>query len=197
MDRFELHRQAPPDALAPFVERLWSVRWSLPDGETFEQETLPYPCVHLVVEEAQLRVHGPRTRRFKATLRGAGWVTGVKFTPAGFFAFAKAPLRSLVDRVVLASELFSVAPPAYPTSPEHAAKSLCEFLLALDPVLDPMIATVDELVRAAQRDKAILRVGGLAARASISERSFHRSFQKYVGVSSKWIVRRARVQGAA
>ncbi|MFO0559042.1 MAG: helix-turn-helix transcriptional regulator [Polyangiales bacterium] len=197
MDRFALHREPAPLALAPYVERLWTVRWSLPDGETFEQETLPHPCVHLVFEEGQFRVHGPGTRRFKATLRAAGWVTGVKFTSAGFFPFATGPLRSLVDRVALASELFTRPLPAPPSCPANAARALCEFLLAIEPAHDPMIATVNELVRAAQQDGAIVRVDRLASLAGISERSLHRLFEKYVGVSSKWIVRRARVQGAA
>jgi hypothetical protein len=96
MDRFALHREPAPRALDPFVERLWTVRWSLPEGETFEQETLPHLCVHLVFEEGEFRVHGPGTRRFKATLRDERWVTGVKFTPAGFFAFTTAPVRALV-----------------------------------------------------------------------------------------------------
>lgn len=200
IDRFELHRDDPPDSLAPFVDRLWSVRWTLDEGETFEQETLPYPCAHLVYEESQLRVHGPGTRRFKATLRGHGWVAGVKFSPAGFFAFARAPLRSLVDRVALAEELLAKplrCEPSELSSPSRAIVSLCDALSSLDPAHDPMIARVNELVRVAQEDGTILRVEGLASRAGISARSLHRLFEKYVGVSSKWIVRRARVQGAA
>jgi AraC-like DNA-binding protein len=173
------------------------VRWSLPEGETFEQETLPHPCVHLVFEEGEFRVHGPGTRPFKATLRDERWVPGVKFTPAGFFAFTTAPVRALVDRVVLARELFDRPLPEPPASPAQASRALCEFLLALEPSRDPMIATVNELVRAAQQDGAILRVEGLASLAGISVRSLHRLFEKYVGVSSKWIVRRARGQGAA
>lgn len=197
MDRFALSRDEPPAALAPFVDRLWSVQWSLPDGETFTQQTLPYPCAHLVCEEQQWRVHGPGTRRFEARLQGAGWVVGVKFRPAGFAAFTTRPARSLVDRVALASEVLGRPPPAFPSSPEEARSALGAYLASLEPVFDPMIATVNELVALAQQDGTILRVDGLASRAGISARSLHRLFERYVGVSSKWIVRRARVQDAA
>lgn len=76
------------------------MRWDLEGRPAFAQEILPYPCVNLSLGAAGFEVHGPGTRRFVAQLSGRGFAHGTKFTPAGFSAFARVPMRSLVDRVV-------------------------------------------------------------------------------------------------
>lgn len=197
LERFELSRVAPPDDLVPFVTHLWTVAWDLPEGETFAQEVLPFPCVNLVCEEGEYRVHGPGTARFVARLSGQAWVTGIRFTPAGFSAFSRWPMRMLVDRVAPACEVLGRQPPPVPTSPEEARIHLTAYLRAHGSVPSPMIARVDRLVAKAQKDASIVRADVLADEAGVSTRSLHRLFEHYVGVSSKWIVRRARVQDAA
>jgi AraC-like DNA-binding protein len=59
------------------------------------------------------------------------------------------------------------------------------------------MALADQLVRLAQEDRAIARAEDLARVAGISVRSLHRLFERYVGVSPKWVVRRSRIQEAA
>lgn len=197
LERFELSRVAPPDDLAPFVPFFWTVRWDLPEGETYEQEVLPFPCVSLACEESDYRVHGPGTARFVAKLSGQGWVTGARFTPAGFSAFSRRPMRELVDRVLPAREVTGREPPPPPASPEEARAHLVTYLRAHAAVRSPAMALVDRLVAKAQADTSVVRADVLAEEAGVSTRSLHRLFERHVGVSSKWIVRRARVQDAA
>jgi AraC-like DNA-binding protein len=193
---FTLHRDGVPEELAPALDWMWGVRWDLPDGASHHQETLPAPCVHLVFENGAFFVHGPGTKRFEITLRDRGWVRGVRFRPAGFRAFSAHSVRLLADRVVPAETLLGSAP-SKPSSFEHAAEALFAYLRANVRAADPTITLVNDLVAAAQREGSTLRVDGLARMAGISTRSLHRLFADYVGVSSKWIVRRARVHDAA
>lgn len=197
LERFQLSRHAPPEDLAPFVAFFWTVQWSLPEGETHQQEVLPFPCVNLACEEGAYRVHGPGTKRFVTTLSGSAWVTGARFTPAGFSAFSRRPMRELVDRVLEARDVIGVEPPPFAHTPEAARERLTAYLRACQPRESPTVQLVDRLVERAQRDAATVRVETLATEAGVSVRSLHRLFERHVGVGSKWIVRRARVQDAA
>lgn len=197
LERFDLARVAPPDDLAPFMTFFWIVQWDLPDGETHRQETLPFPCVHLVCEGGDYRVHGPGTKRFSTTLSGRAWVTGARFTPAGFSAFSRWPMRDLVDRVAPAHEVIGRQPPPFPASPDDACARLTAYLRVQVPERTPAMALVDRLVARAQADAATIRADDLAEDAGVSVRSLHRLFERHVGVNSKWVVRRARIQDAA
>src|SRR5690349_13128978 len=94
--RFTLERHAPSDDLAWIVERYWSVRWSL--AAPYDQETLPFPCVNLVIGTHRPGIHGIRTTRFVAALSGDGWAFGVKFRPGGFRPLIDFPAHELTDR---------------------------------------------------------------------------------------------------
>ena len=196
-ERFSLRREAPPDALMPFVVAFWTVQWDLPKGESYRQAILPFPCVNLAYEEGSYLVHGPGTARFVATLTGRGWVTGVRFTPAGFSAFSRYPMRKLVDRVEPVASVIGRPPPPAASNPREAREALTRYLLAQDNSRSADMALADRLVAKAEEDSRIVTAETLAQEAGLSVRSLHRLFRQYVGVSSKWIVRRARVQNAA
>jgi AraC-like DNA-binding protein len=63
--------------------------------------------------------------------------------------------------------------------------------------VDATIAQVNALVARAENDRSISRADDLARIARVSVRSLHRLFEQFVGVSPKWVIRRARVQEAA
>ncbi|WP_394842921.1 helix-turn-helix domain-containing protein [Pendulispora brunnea] len=196
--RFALSRESPPEDLAPFVDRYWSVRWDLEGQPPYEQETLPYPCVHISFTTVDFEVHGPGTRRFVAHLSGRGQVHGTKFKPAGFFALAKVPMRALVDRVVSLEHATGRAAPIPENAEPATVKPIVEsFLRSFEPIHDATAELVNGLVARAQEDRQIARAEDLAQIAGVSVRSLHRLFERYVGVGPKWIVRRSRVQEAA
>lgn len=198
LSRFVLAHELPPDDLAHFVECFWSVSWDLEGQAPFAQEILPYPCVNISFGPGSFEVHGPNTRRFVAHLTGRGRVYAVKFTPAGFSAFAGVPLRSLVDRVVSIEEATCRTSPVPENDDPITVRTTLEaFLRSFAPTRDETTALVDNLVEIAQNNRDIARAEDLASAAGISVRSLQRLFERHVGVGPKWIVRRARVQEAA
>jgi AraC-like DNA-binding protein len=197
LERFELEREAPAADLAPFVSLFWTASWNLPEGEVHEQGILPFPAVNLACEDDQYLVHGPCTELFVAKLTGRGSVTAARFTPAGFSAFSRVPLRTLVDRVVPAFDVIGREPPAPTRDPAQARDRLTAYLRAHGAVHTAEMALADRLVAQAQTRAREITAPQLAAEAAISVRSLHRLFERHVGVGTKWIVRRARVQDAA
>jgi AraC-like DNA-binding protein len=194
---FDLEREAPPIELAQFVEWTWVVRWRLEPGREHEQATLPFPCVHLVFEEGAYRVHGPRTQRFVTRIRGQGWVLGVRFRAAGFSAFSRLPLRELVDRVLPLSTVLGAASPPPAKTPAEARRLLFAVLRACRAVHAPAQALAERVVAAIGEAPALSSVEEAARLAGCSPRSLHRLLETHVGVGTKWLVRRARVQAAA
>jgi AraC-like DNA-binding protein len=202
--RFSLERYAPSTDLAPFVERYWVVRWALDEAERFEQQILPNPCVNLAFEPGRSAVHGIGTRRFVAQLEGRGRVVGIKFRPGCFLAFASRPMDTLVDRVVPLAEAFDLDVPELErqvlgAEDDRASIPVVESFLRSqkDSRVDPAFELVARLVELTQHDRSIARAAQLAHHASISVRSLHRLFEKYMGLGPKWVIRRSRVQDAA
>ena len=96
---------APSPGAAPWVERVWSVTWDLPDGVEHVNSIVPHPSVSLTVERGEVDrdgAHGPGvwvtgvvTHRFDAVCRGRGGVVGAKFHPGGFTALTGIPAAEL------------------------------------------------------------------------------------------------------
>jgi AraC-like DNA-binding protein len=199
--RFELRRHAPAPDLAALVDWHWVVRWAL--AEPFEQEILPHPCVNLSFEARGSAVHGIFTRRDVARLSGTGRVVATKFKPGGFFPFASCAMRALCDRVVPVEEAFggealAVARSVLAEPDDGRAIGAVEELLrarriATDGALDEAMA----LAARAVGDRELRRAEDLARLAGMSVRTLHRSFERYIGVGPKWVLRRSRVQEAA
>ena len=199
------------DALSPWVENYWTVRWDLPAGRSFLSATLPHPSHNLTVERGIARegatspvvVTGVVTRRFEVVAEGRGWTFGAKFRPGGLAALTGRPARELRDRVVPAEELL----PAYvvdaldelgPTvDDEQSAGRFDEVLKELATAApDPAYDTVLDVVAVMLADRTLLRVADVEARCGIGERSLQRLFARDVGVSPKWVLARYRMHDA-
>jgi AraC-like DNA-binding protein len=202
--RFTLARPAPSAALAPFVDYHWIVRWDLRGEPDFEQTILPHPNVHLAFEDSAAGIFGVVGGLFTRRLSGLGKALGVRFRPGGFRPFWGASVSQLNGRVVPAGQLFG---PAVERTRKmimdqdvgdremvsHAEALLCAFL----PEPDPAAEQAAELVALITGDPALRRVSQLSAASGLTVRSLQRLFAEYVGVSPKWVMRRARLHEAA
>jgi AraC-like DNA-binding protein len=218
--RFRLARYQPSDPLAPFVEYYWIPRWDLRGEPAHAQTILPHPNVHLVFEASGAGIFGVDRRLFTRSLSGLGLAFGVRFLAGCFRPFWQAPISQLTDRVVPAARLFG--PQAEKTrqaimrvsagsvDPAGSAGSVdseeadawmigcAEALLcSVRPEQDPLAEQVAALVSRITADPGLRRVDQLAAASGMTARSLQRLFADYVGVSPKWVMRRARLHEAA
>lgn len=196
-----LHRYLPSAALAQVVEHYWSIRWDLRGQPPFTSESLPYPSVHLVVENGHWRLTGVVSRQFRRTLVGAGQVFGIKFAPGGFRPFFDGSVARLTGRTLAAETILAWVAEL----PEDAARPDAEsverteavLLTRLPPERDARIDEVQALIASIAEDRRIVRVEQLAERTGVSQRALQRLFREYVGVSPKWVIQRYRLFEAA
>jgi AraC-like DNA-binding protein len=202
-ERFQLERLEPARDLRCVVERYWCVRWELAPGDSYLTETLPFPSVNVVFEGDAARVNGICTRRWSRVLRGAGRVFGVKFQPGAFAPFFDRPIRELTDRVLPLADVFGEGARALETQllaeprDSERARVFEAFLRPRLPPPDPERARVLQIVNVATATPGLNRVEQLARAASVPTRSLQRLFQRYLGVTPKWMLCRFRMQEAA
>ena len=207
-----LTRHKPSEALAPFVDYYWIPRWDLRGKPSYEQTILPHPNVHLVFEASGAGIFGVDRRLFTRTLSGLGLALGVRFTAGGFRPFWQAPISQLTDRVVPAARLFgSRAEQARQAIMCDGAFEVGDFaaddarmigyaealLGSVLPERDPLAEQVAALVSRITDDPGLRRVDELSAASGMTARTLQRLFADYVGVSPKWVMRRARLHEAA
>src|SRR6201995_2547245 len=202
-----LDRHKPSDALAPFVDYYWIVRWDLRGRPPYDQTVLPHPNVNLVVEASGAGIFGVDRRLFTRSLSGLGLGFGIRFSAGGFRPFWQAPISQLTDRVVPAARLFG--PRAEKTRQAIMAVGASggsdgvmigyaeALLLSVLPERDPLAEQAAALVARITDDPGLRRVDQLAASSGMTPRTLQRLFADYVGVSPKWVMRRARLHDAA
>ncbi|GAA1286411.1 helix-turn-helix domain-containing protein [Pseudonocardia aurantiaca] len=200
---FSLDRYPPAPDLAALVERHWLVSWSLPPGREASVTLLPHPCVNVVLDRGRIGVHGVGRDRFTYVFRGEGRVFGVKFRPGAFLPFLGRPLSSITDSMLSAEQLWG--PAAAELATRMTAACGVDELVALGeaflrerwPAPDPQVEFVGDIVAALLHDRTISRVDDVTERFGITPRTLQRLFQRYVGVSPKWVLRRYRLHEAA
>jgi len=202
-DRFGLVRIAPSGPLAPFVDYHWIVRWDLRGQPAYEQTILPHPNVNLVFEASGAGIYGVDRSLFARLLSGQGKALGVRFRAGCFRPFWGAPIAQLSDRVVPATRLFG------PLAEKTRQAIMCadtdgdmvggaeSLLFSGLPERDPVAEQVADLVALITSDSSLRRVDELSVVSGLSVRGLQRLFSDYVGVSPKWVMRRARLHEAA
>lgn len=204
---FRHERLAPGPALGALVEHYWWVGWDMQGQPAQQQETLPHPNVHLVVEHDAEGVYGVHTARYTKALAGRGFAFGVKFRPGGFRPFFGRPVAQIADRRVALASLFGAdgtrlvravraSAGAADALPGALAALAEDFLLARLPPPDADAALAAALVDAIAGDPGLLTVQALAAQAGMNRRALQRLFQQYVGVGPKWVIQRYRMHEA-
>jgi AraC-like DNA-binding protein len=202
-DRFGLVRIAPSGPLAPLVDYHWIVRWDLRGQPSYEQTILPHPNVNLVFEASGAGIYGVDRSLFVRVLSGQGKALGVRFRAGCFRPFWGAPIAQLSDRVVPGVRVFG------PLAEKTRQMIMCaetdadmvgsaeSLLFSCLPECDPVAAQVAELVERITSDASLRRVEQLSLACGVSVRGLRRLFSDYVGVSPKWVMRRARLHEAA
>ena len=148
-------------------------------------------------------------------LAGVGCVIGVRFRPGGFYPFVRRPVAQWTDRTVPPEEAFGAASGAAAGwsralweavdecrggADAHAAMiaaHLDAFLGTLMPADDPVAEEMATLVALLAAPAGMRGIGALARASGRSERTLHRLFLRYVGVSPAWVLRRYRLIAAA
>jgi AraC-like DNA-binding protein len=202
--RFTLARHLPPDDLAPFIDYWWIIRWDLRGQPSHEQSVLPHPNVTLALEASGAGVFGVDRSIFTRQLTGEGKALGVRFRPGGFHPFYRESIATLTDRVVPARQVFgpaadeACAAVMAPGADDAAMVTAAERLLrGFGAVPSPVAVRVAEMVDQIRTDVELRRVTALAEVFGVPERRLQRLFAEYVGVSPKWVLRRARLLEAA
>ena len=201
--QFSLTRRDPSAAMTPFVDFYWIVRWDLRGRPPHDQTILPHPNVNLTFEQTGAVIYGVDRGLFVRRIEGQGVTLGVRFRAGGFRPFWDGPVAQLNDRTVPAARLFG--PAAEETrqailgaTDDTAMVALAEKLLcSARPARDQAAEQVAGMVARITADTSLRRVGDLAAALGLPVRRLQRLFTDYVGVSPKWVMRRARLQEAA
>lgn len=199
--KFEFTRQLPSPDLRGLIERYWIIRWDLETPH--EQETIPYPCVNLVMERNNSRVWGVISGKFTRRLEGYGGVFGVKFRPGAFYPFLRAPISRLTNKSMAFCDVFGEKPDALEQavfaaqSEDEQIAVMEDFLCRRLPEPDDNIELINQIIDCVVADRRITRVDQLAAIFERTPRSLQRLFSQYVGVSPKWVIKRYRLHEAA
>lgn len=201
---FQVFRHHPDPALFPWVEHFWELSYQVPPGQVHTQRVLSFPNVHLAFEdedEKRALVYGVPGRPFTRELRGSGRVLGVRFRAGGFWGYWGKPVSGLTAKVVPAREIWGAAADEVLSRVFRGEaidrEPVSRFLLDLKPVSDPDAELVGRAVDRALHDPSLVKVEEYASTLGLGVRQLQRLFQKYVGVSPKWVLRRFRLQEAA
>lgn len=92
----------PSEPLRFFVEHYWAVTCERQPPRA--RETVPHPCVHLVLEPGRSELLGIHRQRFTRIIDGSGRVLGTKFRPGGFRAFVRQSVARLTGKIVHPAE---------------------------------------------------------------------------------------------
>ncbi|ORI12727.1 transcriptional regulator [Rhodococcus sp. 1168] len=194
----------------PWVENYWLLRWALPAGTTHSSSTLPHPACTLSIEHGHRRsgvtepvvVTGVLTRRFDVTLAERGWVFGIKFRPGGYASLTDTHVRTLRDVPVAAPTAFRAEAvtalaelgPHY--DPDHCRTVVDTVLTPYERPTDADYLEVLDIVSVMLHDRSLVRVGDVEQRCGIGARRLQRLFERYVGVTPKWVLGRYRIHDA-
>jgi AraC-like DNA-binding protein len=200
-----LERAEPSPDLTPWVENYWSLQWDLPAGSSYLSSTLPHPACNLSVEHGSQRdgvgddpvvVTGVVTKRFDVTIRDVGWVYAAKFRPGGLAALTGAHARDLRDATVPAGRVFDRTD----TDAMRGLTGTGEGKRLFDDVLGRLVTIPSddyllllEVIGAMLADRSLLRVAEVEEQCGVGTRTLQRLFERYVGVSPKWVLSRYRM----
>lgn len=204
-----MYRYVPSRELAGLLRRFWVPVWSLPPGQEAPQMVLQYPVCLVVISHDYARFYGVVSGLSTTTLTGEGWAIGVMLAPAAGYLLAGSvdaftdryvdlpavlgtDTEGLVTRVraMMADDPHDVA--AHRTAVAAVEGALRRFL-----PIDVEGELVNAVVADIEDDPAVLHVGQVCDRFSLSERALQRLVRRRLGLTPKWLIQRRRLQEAA
>lgn len=201
--KFRLTRYEPAEALQPYIEQYWVTEWDLRGEAPYQQVILAHPNINMVNMQGNTRIYGISPATSSQLLEGQGSALGVKFQPAGFYPFWQQPVANLTSqsldfREVFGNDVQLLELDLLANGDEEEQVLLLEsFFLERKPAEDRHVALLNGMVHTIMNESDILRVGDLVIRFGIHMRTLQRLFNRYVGMSPKWVIQRYRLHEAA
>ncbi|MEK4508818.1 helix-turn-helix domain-containing protein [Paenibacillus sp. FSL K6-2524] len=204
MQKFSLMRYEPADSLAQLIEHYWVVRWDLTGQAPFRQTVLSYPNVNLAFEyennEIFTGIYGVPTTTYTRLLKEEGMTLGIKFKPGGFHPFWKQSISLLTGKVLGFKDVFGIdvqdiEQQIFAIETEEEMVQLAEqFLLDRIPEQDDNVELINRIVQFTIDNRQITKVEDIVQEFDMNKRTLQRLFNRYVGVSPKWVIKRYRLQ---
>ncbi len=205
---FDLHRWAPSDSAARFVEHFWSVQWDLREQGPFDSTVITFPSMHISHEWGgdgprhgfplpSSLVHGVVERVFNTTISERGAVVGARFLPGGFAARFDRDAAAMTGRVQPVDDELFGAPVQLDDDVDSAAAQRDELIAASAAEPDSTYVAQTPLIDRMRDDDRLHRVEQVMQLSRWSARTTQRVFRRYVGVPVKWVLCRFRLQQAA
>ena len=194
-------RYDAPSALAEWIEYFWVEEWRFDDAAAQTREVLPHPNVQLVFAANRSRIFGVQRGRFVRQLVGNDRICGIKFRPGAFYPWLRQPVSSLANSAVPLATVFADAADVERgvlagRDDASMVQTATEFLMSRRPPSDPRVERSARLVEQIASDRRITRVEQLAAQCGLHERTLQRLFDRYVGASPRWAIKRYRIYEA-
>lgn len=205
---FDLHRWAPSEDAARFVEHFWSVSWDRHEAGPFESTVITFPAMHLTRERGDdvvrhghrlpsTLIHGVVPKVFRITISGRGSVVGARFRPGAFTARFGGDAAVMTGRVEQADDELLGTPLVLGEDVTAVRLGMDSAIGATAGEVDPTYRALTPLVDRMRDDSSLHRVEQVMELSPWSTRTTQRVFQRYVGVTVKWVLCRYRLQQAA
>lgn len=199
---YQLERRLPSAALAGYVEQYWYVTWDLRGKEPHLQQNIPHPCVNMVFEKDNSRIIGLVSKMYQYKMVDQGGIFAVKFQPGGFYPYYKKPIAQITDKTRPLTDIF-----------QHSAETLNDSVLAatdlnskiqvfedallkITPVRAPFLPRLIDIIKTIETEKNITKTLDICRHFSLSSRTLQREFNRYLGISPKWVIRKYRMHQA-
>jgi AraC-like DNA-binding protein len=194
-------RFAAPPELTDWIQHFWLESWHVKTNATETRELLPHPCVQLAFAPDRERIYGVQLGRFVREYQGSGRVFGMRFRSGAFYPFLRKPVSSIANTSIAAERVFPGAAGAGQQisncrDDAGMVRAAATFLTGILPPPDPDMTIARRMVETIMEDREMTRVRHLVARFDATERALQRLFQRYVGASPRWVIKRYRAYEA-